>query len=148
MGIPVKIAIHRAPRAFFFFLLASLRQKEVLAEEREKGIYKQPRDLLSVHVRKSVKLDSLKWRIQRRGPGRSLFLDQTEARRAENIFLGETAPPLLSRSESGTALFDMYRAKIATLNYKIFNLITPTYLEHVIVGRGERTSTTCVITIA
>ena len=93
MGIPVKIAIHRAPRAFFFFLLASLRQKEVLAEEREKGIYKQPRDLLSVHVRKSVKLDSLKWRIQRRGPGRSLFLDQTEARRAENIFLGETAPP-------------------------------------------------------
>ena len=38
-GYPSKysnqIAIHRAPRAFFFFLPASLRQKEVLAEEKE-----------------------------------------------------------------------------------------------------------------
>ena len=34
------------------------------------------------------------WRIQGRGPGDAppLFLDQTEARRAENLFF-ETAPP-------------------------------------------------------
>ena len=35
------------------------------------------------------------WRIQERGPGGppSFFLDQTEARRAENIFLGDRPPP-------------------------------------------------------
>ena len=39
-------------------------------------------------------------------PGGALFLDQTEARRDENIFL-ETAPPppsLISRSGSGTVI--------------------------------------------
>ena len=42
----------------------------------------------------------VKWRIQGRGPGGHapppppLFLDQTEARRAEKIFLGGTGPPL------------------------------------------------------
>ena len=38
------------------------------------------------------------WRIQGRGPGGPappLFLDQTEARRAEKIFLGGTGPPYL-----------------------------------------------------
>ena len=36
------------------------------------------------------------WRIQERGPGGPppFFLDQTEARRAENIFLGDRSPPL------------------------------------------------------
>ena len=37
------------------------------------------------------------WRIQERGPGGPppFFLDQTEARRAENIFLGDRPPPLI-----------------------------------------------------
>ena len=37
------------------------------------------------------------WRIQERGPGGPppFFLDQTEARRAENIFLGDRSPPYL-----------------------------------------------------
>ena len=37
----------------------------------------------------------VKWRIQGRGPGGAhppLFLDQTEARRAEKIFGGDRAP--------------------------------------------------------
>ena len=40
-------------------------------------------------------LSFIQWRIQGRGPGgpgRPLFLDQTEARRAENIFLGDRSP--------------------------------------------------------
>ena len=39
----------------------------------------------------------VKWRIQGRGPGGPappLFLDQTEARRAEKIWGGGTGPPL------------------------------------------------------
>ena len=34
------------------------------------------------------------WRIQGRGPGSPLFSDQTEARRADKIFLGDRPPPL------------------------------------------------------
>ena len=35
------------------------------------------------------------WRIQGRGPGSPLFSDQTEARRADKIFLGDRPPPYL-----------------------------------------------------
>ena len=61
-------------------------------------------------------VQALLWRIQGRGRP-PLFVDQTEARRAEKIFFSETAPlppyltvwmtgppPLISRSGSGTAL--------------------------------------------
>ena len=57
----------------------------------------------------------LQWRIQGRGlgppppppPSHHLFLDQTEAQRAEKIFFlggGLRPPPLISRSGSGTEL--------------------------------------------
>ena len=134
---PLKIAIHRAPRFLFLSPSFPATQRGLCGRESCRAarvIYKLPRDLPSVHVEKSVKSDSLKWRIQGRGPGTRVPPSPPS--------------PLLSRSESGTALFDMYRAKIATLIYKLFNRITPSCLEHVIVGRGERTSTTCVITIA
>ena len=83
------------PRAFFLFLPASLRHKEAPCG-RKRGIaarvtYKLPRDLPSVHVRKSVKLDSFKWQIQGRGPGGPgppLFLDQTR-----KYFLEDRPPP-------------------------------------------------------
>ena len=42
-------------------------------------------------------LSFIQWRIQGRGPGGPglpLFLDQTETRRAEKIFLGDRPPPL------------------------------------------------------
>ena len=45
-------------------------------------------------------LSFIQWRIQGRGPGGPglpLFLDQTETRRAENIFLGDRPPPLYLR---------------------------------------------------
>ena len=98
LGIPIKIdAIHRAPPppALSFFLPASLRHKEAPCG-RKRGIaarvtYKLPRDLPSVHVRKSVKLDSFKWQIQGRGPGGPgppLFLDQTR-----KYFLEDRPPP-------------------------------------------------------
>ena len=134
----------RPPPALSFFLPASLRHKEAPCG-RKRGIaarvtYKLPRDLPSVHVRKSVKLDWFKWQIQGRGPrgpGSPLI-----SRLNPKIFFGRPPPALLSRSESGIALFDMYKAQIATLIHKIFNHITPSRLEHLIVGRGERTSTT------
>ena len=46
------------------------------------------------------------------------------------------------KSSKSDSLFWMYKAKTATLIYKIFNRITPSCLEHLIVGRGDRTSTT------
>ena len=83
------------PPALSFFLPASLRHKEAPCG-RKRGIaarvtYKLPRDLPSVHVRKSVKLDSFKWQIQGRGPagpGPPLFLDQTR-----KYFLEDRPPP-------------------------------------------------------
>ena len=101
-------ALHRAPRPppppRFLILSPNLpaTQRGPCGRERDiaaRVIYKLPHDLPSVHVRKSVKLDSLKWRIQGRGPGGPgppSFFDQTEARRAENIF-GETALPHFSQ---------------------------------------------------
>ena len=94
-GYPSKYS-NTSCRPRFLFLSPSLPATKRGPCGRERGIYKLPCDLRSVHVRKSVKLDPLKWRIQRRGPGPSLFLDQTEARRAENIFLGRPPPPPLS----------------------------------------------------
>ena len=83
------------PPALSLFLPASLRHKEAPCG-RKRGIaarvtYKLPRDLPSVHVRKSVKLDSFKWQIQGRGPGGPgppLFLDQTR-----KYFLEDRPPP-------------------------------------------------------
>ena len=37
---------------------------------------------------------SKQWRIQGMGPGPPLFLEQTEAQRAENFFLRQPPPPL------------------------------------------------------
>ena len=50
---------------------------------------------------------TLQWRIQARGPVHPLFLDQTEAQRAEKKFFGGAAhplPPITSRSGAGTVL--------------------------------------------
>ena len=46
------------------------------------------------------------WRIQGRGPGDAppLFLDQTEARRAENFFLRPPPPPYVGVLMTGAPL--------------------------------------------
>ena len=46
------------------------------------------------------------WRIQRRGPGGppSLFLDQTEARRAEKKYLNPPPPPLSEGLDPATVM--------------------------------------------
>ena len=69
---PLKIAIHRAPRFLFLSPSFPATQRGLCGRESCRAarvIYKLPRDLPSVHVEKSVKSDSLKWRIQGRGPG-------------------------------------------------------------------------------
>ena len=55
--------------------------------------------LICAHTRRVLSLvyNNPQWRIQGRdpeGPGHPLFLDQTEARRAEKIFLRPEPPPL------------------------------------------------------
>ena len=71
----------------------------------------------------------LQWRIHGRGPGLPLFLDQTEARRTENNFFRDRPPtppppappppPLISRSGSGTDLFEWKIYERATFLSKI-----------------------------
>ena len=60
-----------------------------------------------LHVVASQNVGCLQWRIQERGPGGPtplpLFLDQTEARRAEIFFVLDPPPPL-SRGQGDRAL--------------------------------------------
>ena len=78
------------------------------------------------------------WRIQARGP--PLFLDQTEAQRAEKKILGDRAPPLsqglddrdpllISKSGSGTA--NTVKIKITLYNTQpwLVSSIAPSSLE-------------------
>ena len=84
----------------------------------------------------------LQWRIQRRGPGGGrpprpppgglgppLFLDPTEARRAETIFLGDRASPLDDRSPLLRPLSQGLDAALCCFLIKFFLLFLPSALQ-------------------
>ena len=55
------------------------------------GIWGQsPESLLNL---RSTTRNDVQWRIQGRGLGPPLFLDQTEARRAKKQYFGDQSPP-------------------------------------------------------
>ena len=97
-GYPNKSSCNTScPPSRFLFLSPSLpaTQRGLCGRESCRAArvtYKLPRDLPSVHVRKSVKLDSLKWQIQGRGPAPPLFLDQKT-----NWGRGGDQPPPLTK---------------------------------------------------